>query len=85
MKVFIVVNTLHIFEEVLNQTHIQHLFIYCTIFSPKLFSGEKIGTSAADIKTKQSGYFREHLDPEKGTRFVLCQRTLFQFVQQILG
>lgn len=68
-------------EEVLNQTYIQHLF--SNIFAPKLFSGEKIGTS--DIKTKQSGYFREHLDPEKGTWFVLRQRTLFEFVQQILG
>ena len=67
MKVFIVVNTVHIFEEVLNQIYIQHLF--SDIFAPKLFSGVKIGTS--NIKTKQSGYFREHLDPEKGTWFAL--------------
>lgn len=64
MKVFIVVNTVHIFEEVLNQIYIQHLFT-SDIFAPKLFSGVKIGTS--NIKTKQSGYFREHPDPEKGT------------------
>ena len=63
MKVFIVVNTVHIFEEVLNQFYIQHLF--SNISAPKLFSGVKIATS--NIKTKQSGYFREHLDPEKGT------------------
>lgn len=44
MKVFIVVNTVHIFEEVLNQIYIQHLFT-SDIFAPKLFSGVKIGTS----------------------------------------
>lgn len=81
MKVFIVVNTVHIFEEVLNQIYIQHLF--SDIFAPKLFSGVKTGI----LVSKQNNQVTfENISILRKEPDLFCANVnLFEFVQQILG
>lgn len=83
MKVFIVVNTVHIFEEVLNQIYIQHLF--SDIFAPKLFSGGILKTGILVSKQNNQVTFENISILRKEPDLFCANVNLFEFVQQILG